>query len=464
MEKFSRKHVSELEKIVGKGDVTVEQSDLSLYSYDATTMEHLPDCVVFPATTEEVSGVMKLASEWGIPVVPRGAGSGMSGGSIPIDGGIVMSLTSMKKIIQMDRENLICRVESGAVTGVIASAASAEGLYYPPDPSSLNFCTIGGNIAHNSGGLHALKYGVTKNWVIGLTSVLPNGEVLKTGVRTMKGVVGYDLTKLICGSEGTLAIVTEATLKLIPQPKCRAVAAALFPSSVKAGAAVSSIMAARIFPAMLELMDGTAIKCVEQHLHLGFPADAGGMLLVELDGHPEAVKSEVADVVKILESHGAYGIRHATDAAECERLWEARRSVAPSLGKVSPRRLSEDITVPRTEIPHAIELVMEIGKKHGLKMAVFGHAGDGNLHVNILEDQRDEKIRPAIYKAVEEILMTSVNLGGTISGEHGVGLTKKKYIGMEIGPEGLRVLRDIKKVFDPKNILNPSKILPGEDV
>jgi glycolate oxidase len=368
----------------------------------------------------------------------------------------------MNRIIEIDRANLICRAEAGTVTGVIASAAVAQGLYYPPDPSSLNFCTIGGNVAHNAGGLHALKYGVTKNYLLGLTAVLPSGEILKTGVKTMKGVVGYDLTKLICGSEGTLAVVTEVTLKLIPHPPHRAVAVAPFPTARAAGEAVSAVIAAKILPAMLEFMDNTSLRCVEDYLKVGFPADAGALLLLEIDGRPESVRAELDAAVEILKKHGAAGTTFADDPAGCEKLWEARRAVAPSLGKASPRRVSEDITVPRARIPDALERIAEIGRRHALPTAVFGHAGDGNLHVNLLADQRDPAVRPRMRAAIEDILGMALDLGGTLSGEHGVGLAKKDCLGWEIGADGMRILREIKKTFDPNNILNPGKILPED--
>ena len=449
-----------LKRAVGAEQFTDDPADLALYSFDATQTEFLPDCVVFPTTVERIAAVMRVAYAEGIPVVPRGAGSGLSGGAVPASGGIVMSLAKMNRVIEVDPANLTCRAEAGCVTGVLADAAAARGLYYPPDPSSLRFCTIGGNVAHNAGGLHALKYGVTKNYLIGTTSVLTTGEVLKTGVRTMKGVVGYDLTKLLCGSEGTLAVVAEVTLKLIPQPKHRAVAVAAFPSTKAAGEAVSAVIAARILPAMLEFMDNTALRCVDDYLKVGFPLDAGGLLLTEIDGHPGGVRAELDDAVAIMKQCGATSVTFADDPEGCERLWEARRAVAPSLGKVSPRRVSEDITVPRAAIPAALERIAAIGAKHALPSAVFGHAGDGNLHVNFLVDGRDPQIAPRLTAAIEDVLGLALELGGTISGEHGVGLAKRKYIGMEIGPEGMRVLRAIKQSFDPKNILNPGKILP----
>jgi glycolate oxidase len=452
--------ISALKHAVGDANVTADPADLALYAYDATMLEHLPDVVVFPSSTDQVASVLKIAQAEGIPVVPRGAGSGLSGGAVPAGGGIVLSMTRMNRILGIDAANLVCRTEAGVVTGAIADAAAALGLYYPPDPSSLRFCTIGGNIAHNAGGLHALKYGVTKNYLLGLTAVLPSGEVLKTGVQTMKGVVGYDLTRLICGSEGTLAVATEATLKLIPQPAHRAVAVAAYPTPGAAGEAVSAVIAAKILPAMLEFMDNMALRCVEEYLKVGFPADAGGLLLMEIDGHPDAVKAELAAAVDILKKYGATSVRFAEESAECEKLWDARRAVAPSLGKVSPRRISEDITIPRNAIPAVIDAIGAIGRKHALPTAVFGHAGDGNLHVNFLVDSRDEALKTRIKASIEEVLGLALEKGGTLSGEHGVGLTKKAYIGLEIGPDALRILREIKRTFDPNNILNPGKILP----
>ena len=457
---LSKADIGELRRALGAAHVTDDRADLALYAYDATQVEALPGCVAFPASLEQIAAVLRVACAGGIPVVPRGAGSGLSGGAVPASGGIVLSLARMNRILDLDRTNLTCRAEAGCVTGAIADEAAAAGLYYPPDPSSLRFCTIGGNVSHNAGGLHALKYGVTKSYLIGTTAVLSTGEVLRTGVRTMKGVVGYDVTKLLCGSEGTLAVIADVTLKLIPAPKHRAVAVAAYPTTRAAGEAVSAIIAAKILPAMLEFMDNTALRCVEEYLKVGFPVDAGAILLMEIDGHPEGVRAELDDAVAIMRRCGATGVTFADDPAGCERLWEARRAVAPSLGKVSPRRVSEDITVPRSEIPAALDRIAEIGRRRALRTAVFGHAGDGNLHVNFLVDGRDPEIAPRLHQAIEEVLALALELGGTLSGEHGVGLAKRRYLGMEIGPEGIRVLRAIKRSFDPKNILNPGKILP----
>ena len=452
-----------LKKVLGGDAIITDRAGVDLYSFDSSMLEHPADCVVFPSSTEEVAAVLKIAEGEEVPVVPRGAGSGRTGGSVPIRGGIVLCLARMNRILEIDRGNLICRAEAGTVTGAIASAVAEQGLYYPPDPASLNFCTIGGNVAHNAGGLHALKYGVTKNWVIGMTAVLPGGEVLKTGVRTVKGVVGYDLTKLICGSEGTLAVVTEVTLRLIPKPANRAVLVAPFPTAVDAGEAVSEIIAARVLPAALEFMDGTVLKLVEDTMHLGFPREAGALLLVELDGHPEAVKAELATVEQVVNSRRAMGARTATTNADCERLWEARRTLSPLLGKLSPRRMSEDITVPRSRIPEALAGIEAIGRKYGIPVASFGHAGDGNLHVNLMADQADPSLQKVIEEAVEDTLRLALALGGTLSGEHGVALAKQKYIGMELGPLGMALQRNIKKLFDPKGILNPGKIFPPEN-
>ncbi|GAB4363116.1 MAG: FAD-linked oxidase C-terminal domain-containing protein [Deltaproteobacteria bacterium] len=433
------------------------------YAFDATGTERLPDAVAFPETAEEVRRAVLLANEFRFPVVPRGAGSGFTGGSVPVRGGLVLSLERMDRILSIDEENLVAVVEPGVVTGTLKEEAARRGLFYPPDPASFRFSTIGGNIAECAGGMCAVKYGVTRDYVLGLEAVLGTGELIRTGVATMKGVVGYDLTRMLVGSEGTLGIVTKATLRLIPLPEAAETVLAFFGSNAEGARAVAGMIGGRILPCALELMDRTAIDCVRETANLPVPDGAGCALLIEVDGPASAVEAEAVRVEEVCRRFGAIGIRRASDPAGRERLWALRRSISPALRKLGPVKINEDIVVPRSRLPGMMEFLSELGSRRRLRIVTFGHAGDGNVHVNLMLSGTDEAERRRAEEAVAEIFRRTVELGGTISGEHGIGIAKSPYLAMEVGPLGVSVMKRLKACFDPNGILNPGKIFPGEE-
>jgi len=450
--------VKKLESIVGKRHVLTSPEDLICYSYDSTFAESRPDVVVSPATTEEVSQVMQLAFEEEIVVVPRGMGSGLAAASVPFSGGIALSLTRMNRILEIDEENMTATAEAGVITADFQAAVEELGLFYPPDPSSIKQSTLGGNVACNAGGPRCLKYGVTGDHVLGLKVVLADGRVLQTGGKAIKNVTGYDLTQLFVGSEGTLGVITEVLVKLLTKPQHVRTALAIFPRLDDASRTVNNILAAGIVPATLEMMDETAIGCIEEAMHLGLPLDKEAILILEADGSDEAaVVREIETIARICWQGGASEVKVAQDEAERAELWRARRSLSPSLARRAPNKLGEDISVPRSQIPEAVRRIKEIGRKYNLPIVVFGHAGDGNLHPNILFDRRDEEEWGRVEQAVSEIFAMAVELGGTLSGEHGVGTLKLPYLEMALGPVAVDVMRNIKQAFDPKGILNPGK-------
>ncbi len=432
--------------------------DRLCYSFDATGREYLPDAVVFPLCTEEVRRTVLLANEFGFPVVPRGAGSGFSGGCLPVRGGVVLSTERMDRIITIDSGNLLAVVEPGVVTETLKEAARRLSLFYPPDPASMKFGTIGGNIAECAGGMSAVKYGVTRDYVLGLEAVLGTGELIRTGVSTAKGVVGYDLTRLLVGSEGTLGIITRATLKLLPLPGSTGTLLALFRDNGAAARAVAGIVAARITPSAMELMDRSAIDCVRRVVEIEMPENTGCALLVEVDGALAAVMAEADGVEAALRTHGAIEVRRATDEAGREQLWKLRRSISPALRKIGAVKLNEDIVVPRSALPVMMAFLSDLADRERLTIVNFGHAGDGNIHVNVMISGTDADERRRADAAVEAIFRKTIDLGGTISGEHGVGISKAPFFEMEVGPLGVSVMKRLKAAFDPKGILNPGKI------
>ena len=457
---LSQSLIKELGRIVGKENIATAKEDLVCYSYDATNQKYLPDAVVFPKSSSEISNILRLANKEGFPVVPRGAGSGFSGGSLPVEGGVVVSLERMNKILKIDADNLIAIVEPGVVTGELQWAVEDLGLFYPPDPSSLKFCTIGGNVAECAGGPRAVKYGVTKDYVLGLEVVLPTGDIINTGAQTLKDVVGYDLTKLMVGSEGTLGIVTKIILKLLPLPEAAKTMLAVFSDMRDAATTVSNIISSRIIPSTLEFMDKNSISCVDDYSSMGLPTDVEALLLIEVDGAKELVENQAETIKKICLDNGAREVRIAGDKREVKQLWQVRRAISPALAKLKPNKINEDIVVPRSKIPDAIIGVKEIAKKYNLTNANFGHAGDGNIHVNIMIDKSDKDEFEKAEKAVKEIFELVLDFGGTISGEHGIGISKMPYIGMELSQPAIEVMKKIKQVLDPKGILNPGKIFP----
>lgn len=436
---------------------STEPEDLICYGFDASGLEGYPSAVIWPRNTQEVVRVMGYAYQNEIPVVPRGAGTGMTGGSIPSKGSIVLSLEKMNRLIDLDANNLNVLVEPGIINGRLQRDIEYLGFFYPPDPASMNFCTIGGNVAENAGGPRALKYGVTRDYVMEIEAVLPNGRVITTGVRTTKGVVGYDLTRLLVGSEGTLAVITKIRLRVLPLPEEVITMLAIFNDLEASGSAVSKIIASRIIPRTLEFMDREAIMAVENFKPIGLPLDTEALLLIELDGHPSAITKEaekIADICRALDAD----LSIAEDEAARNKLWEYRRAVSPALYHLNPTKINEDIVVPRNRIPDMLKGLRKMSEESRIKIVNFGHAGDGNIHVNLMVDREDKEEYQKALKLVENIFSMTLNLGGTISGEHGIGLTKARHIGMEIKESELDLMRGIKTIFDPKKILNPGKV------
>jgi glycolate dehydrogenase FAD-linked subunit len=453
--------VKKLRQIVGTEHVTTEKEDLVCYSYDATGRMYVPDAVVFPENTNDIAAILQLANKEKFFVIPRGAGSGMTGGSLPVQGGTVLVLKRLNRILEIDRDNFVARVQPGVVTGHFHKAVEKESLFYPPDPASSDFSTLGGNLAECAGGPRAVKYGVTRDYVLGLEAVIPTGDIIKTGVKTVKGVVGYDLTRLLVGSEGTLGIITEMILRLLPLPEAVSTMAAVFDQMEVAAQTVSEIIKRGIIPRTIEYMDNASIQCTESYLKIGLPVDAGAMLIIEVDGKEGETEKEM-DILKALcKNQGASDIKMADTPSERLDLWKARKAISPALYKYAPDKINEDIVVPRSRIPDMVGKISELKRKTGLTMASFGHAGDGNIHFNIMLDKRNKEDLQKAEDAVLSVFDYTLELGGTISGEHGIGITKSPYIKKEIGETELSLMKNIKQVFDPNGILNPGKLFPS---
>ncbi|MGJ3197519.1 FAD-binding oxidoreductase [Peribacillus frigoritolerans] len=457
-------HIQEIHSIIKTGKVYADESDRFSYSFDASFGTYLPDLVIQTKSTEELVSLVKFANREKIPLYPRGQSTSLSGGPLPVKGGIVLDLSVMNDVLEIHEEDLVAVVSPGVLTSNIHKAAEQKGFMYPPDPSSSHVSTIGGNLAENSGGPRGLKYGVTKDYVIGLEVITPEGELIKTGGSTVKNVTGYDLTKLIVGSEGTLGIITKAVLRLIPKPKAAATIMVIFDSLVDAGSAISKILSAGIFPSKMELMDQASIVAVEQFEPLGLPVDAAALILIEMDGHPLALQEEVAQASELCRAVGAREVRIPKDKVEEAELWRARKLVSPAIVRIKPTKISEDATVPRSKIPQMCERLQKIRDKYGIHLVVFGHAGDGNLHPNIICDKTDKEEMSRVELAVADIFMAAIELGGTLSGEHGIGMMKAPFMEMELGAAGLDIMKRIKEVWDPNNIMNPGKIFaePGQ--
>ncbi len=451
--------LKKLTAIVGTANVFASVEDRLAYAYDATPMrENTPMAAVRPTTVEQVEALMRLANSESFVVVPRGSGTGLSGGSIPVERSIVMLFPSWKRILEIDQENLTAWVEPGVITAELHAAVEAQGLFYPPDPGSMRVCTIGGNVAENSGGLRGLKYGVTKDYVMGLEVVLPTGELLHVGNKCMKDVAGFSFKELFIGSEGALGIFTKILLQLIPKPATAKTLLALYDDMQQAAGTVTAIIAAKIIPCTLEFLDSITIRCVEDFAHVGLPTNTDALLLIEVDGHPAAVADEFEKVQALCRKNGAREIKIAKDAGEADKLKTARRSAFSALARMRPTTILEDVTVPRSEIAAMLQRIQDIGRKHHVTFGNFGHFGDGNLHPTCLTDERDHEEIHRVEKAFEEIFLAAVALGGTITGEHGIGLSKKKFLEKVAGPAGVEVMRKIKGVLDPNNVLNAGKI------
>jgi glycolate oxidase len=443
------------------GEENFEDSEVGrlVYSYDATpNFQSIPDAVVSPRNTEEVSKILQLCNEYKIPIVPRGSGTNLCAGTCPVEGGIVLLFKHMNKIIEIDEENLIVTCQPGVITLDLINEVEQKGLFYPPDPSSMKISTIGGNINENSGGLRGLKYGVTRDYVLGLEVVLPNGEIVRTGGKLAKDVAGYDLTRLFVGSEGTLGVITEATLKLIPLPESKKTMLVLYQDLEAAARSVSKIIENKIIPATLEFLDQPTLKVVEEYSQIGLPTDVQAVLLIEQDGTPENVNKDIKIMEEICRSEYAVSVQIAQSEEEAEALRTARRTALSALARLAPTTILEDATVPRSEIAKMVKAINEIAKKYNVNICTFGHAGDGNLHPTCPTDIRNKDEMERVEKAFAEIFNKAIELGGTITGEHGVGAMKAPYLEWKLGKSGIDVMKSIKAALDPNNIMNPGKI------
>ncbi len=458
---LKRDPIERLRKALGKDKVKTSLVERKLYSYDATPIpveRSVPRAVIFPETKEDVRRIVEICYEENVPMFPRGAGSGLTGGAVPTEEkGVVISFERMTRF-EVDVDNATAVVEPGVITYEFQNYVEKLGLFYPPDPSSYKYSTIGGNIAENAGGPRCLKYGVTREYVLGITAVIKEGNVLKTGNPILKDVAGYDLTKFFVGSEGTLGLLTEAILKLIPKPQARATALAIFDDLRKVGEAVTKIMTSGVFPSALEFMDREAIRAVEDYKPVGLPREAEALLLIEVDGTETSVREQIGQVRELLECMNVK-VDVSENEAEAERIWTARKNLGPALGNLRSGKINEDIVFPRTYLSEALPELREIAKKYDLLMAVFGHIGDGNLHVNLLYDKRNREEEERAERAVDEVFELALRYQGSITGEHGVGLTKKKFLKWQFGEEGYELLKGIKLLFDPKNLFNPGKVV-----
>ena len=451
--------LDKLRSVVGSENLLTEKEDLIPYTFDGTAvMKETPGCVVFAAITGQISDVLKLANDTETPVVTRGSGTGLSGGSVPAADCIVLCTVKMGQILEVDTANLTITVEPGVTTVQIAEAAEKAGLFYPPDPGSMKISTIGGNVAENSGGLRGLKYGVTRNYVMGMEVVLPDGEVMWLGNKCVKDVAGFSLKDVMIGSEGALGVITKVLLKLIPKPAAKKTMVSTFNAMDAAAQTVSDIIAAQIIPCTLEFLDHTTIHCVEDFAKVGLPLDCEALLLMETDGHAAAVEEEAAKMEELAKANGAMEVRVARDEAEAAQLAMARRSAFSALARLAPTTILEDATVPRSELAHMIRFVDEVAKKHELKIGTFGHMGDGNLHPTFLTDERNADEIHRVHEAFKEIFDEAIRLGGTITGEHGIGLAKKEFLPKFAGEAQMRVMRELRTALAPKGILNPGKM------
>ncbi len=451
--------IARLRVIAGAENVLTEREDLVPYGFDGTAaLKHGAACVVLPRTVEVVAEIVRFTRSAGIPVVTRGSGTGLSGGSVPVDGGIVLCLVHLNRILEIDPANLTLLAESGTITKAIDDASHPHGLFYPPDPGSMKISTIGGNVANNSGGLRGLKYGVTRDYVMGLEVVLPDGEIAWLGSKCVKDVAGYSMKDLFVGSEGTLGIITKVLLKLVPRPKARRTLLSSFDSMESAARSVSKIIERHIIPCTLEFLDSKTCQSVEDYAKVGLPTEAAAVVLMETDGHPAVVEEEAAAMAEIAKENGAISVEQAADEAHATRLATARRSAFSALARIRPTTILEDVTVPRSRLAEIVAFVEEVAARHRLQIATFGHFGDGNVHPTILTDETDHEEMERVEAALSEIFDKTVELGGTITGEHGVGLAKKPYLPRQFDEASYALMRKVKRALDPGGLLNPGKI------
>lgn len=454
--------MDQIKQIVGEEHFFDKFEDRLCYTYDASAItvgkEGMPDLVVYPANAEEVSQILKLANEYKIPIIPRGAGTCVSGGALPHAGAIILVLTRMNRILNIDRRNMVAEMEAGVITAEFQAEVEKIGLFYPPDPASRAFSTMGGNVAENAGGPRGAKYGVTRDYVLGLEVVLPTGEIIKTGAKTMKCVTGYDLTRLIIGSEGTLGIVTKIFVRLLPLPEAKKTMLVAFDDLYKASETVAQTFMSGVIPTTVELLDNIYIRNIEDYAHIGLPVDAEAVLIIEVDGDKEVLDKQINLISKICLEQGATQVKVAKDDLEAEELWVARRSAFAAMAKLRPNQIGEDCTVPRDKIPDMMKKIQNIAAKYNVIIGVLGHAGDGNLHAIFATDERDKEEMERIEKAIEETFVATLALGGTLTGEHGIGRVKRKFLPLELGEGGMMVMKAIKRALDPNDILNPNQM------
>lgn len=451
--------IKKLSEIIGNENVLESIETRTAYSYDSSPIApRVPDLVLRPHTAEEVSKIITLANEEKLSIIPRGSGTGLSGGTVPMENSIVLLTNHWNRIIEIDEENLTVWVEPGVITAVLQQEVEKFGFIYPPDPGSSSISTLGGNVAENAGGLRGLKYGVTKNYVLGLEVVLPTGEILKTGGKSVKDVAGYNLKDILVGSEGTLGIFTKILLKIVPKPETSRTFLAFYNSMDDAAKTVSAIIGAKITPSMLEFLDNTTIRCVEDYTHIGLPVDTAAILLIEVDGKKVVVDEDARLIHEICKKHNAFTLKTAESEQESLRLKAARRSAFASLARATPNTMSEDVAVPRSRVAELVARIHEVGKKNNIRIGTFGHAGDGNLHPNYMTDKRDKAAFARAERSILEVEEVAIELGGTITGEHGVGLYKKRLLEKMVGSPSLTMMKTLKQMMDPNNVLNPGKI------
>lgn len=459
-ESLSPHVVAACRDIFGSDRFQTDPADCLAYGYDNSRRVAMPQAVAFAKTHEEIAALIKVCAEHGVPITARGRGTNTTGASVPVSGGVVLTLERMNRILRISPGDRMIECEAGALNSDIQAAAARHGLFWAPDPTSAGFSSVGGNLACSSGGPRAVKYGTARDNVLGIRAITGNGTTIRTGCYTTKGVVGYDLTRLLIGSEGTLAIITEATLKLLPKPEMTRTLRAAYRDVKAAAEAVARLMGQAQIPSSLEFMDGDAVRLAQQHQDTGIPQETGALLLIEADGAPDSIESALRALSDAAQGDGLIELRVAATAAEAEALWSSRKALSPALRKLAPKKVNEDVAVPVTRLPELIDGLGELSRRHQIRIVNFGHAGNGNIHVNLLADPSDATQMKAIEACLHEVFRLVLSLQGTISGEHGVGIDKRDYVGWEVNAETLALMRQLKKVFDPQDILNPGKTLP----
>jgi glycolate oxidase len=453
-------HLDHFKNTVGPENVHYEKAHLLAYSYDATRESYQPDAVIFPRNEKDVSNILKYCNKEKIVIVPRGSGSGFTGGALPSNGGIVLAFEKyMNNILEVDMDNMVAIVQPGVINMDLQKHVEKLGLFYPPDPASQDYSTLGGNVSENAGGMRAAKYGITKDYVMALRAVLPNGDIIKAGKRTIKDVAGYNIAGILIASEGTLAVITEITLKLIPKPKMQKTAMGVFANVDSAMKAVYKTMASGITPVAMEFLDNLTIRAVEQKYNKGLPIQAGAILITDVDGNAQSeLDFQLDQIQKLFKENGAMEFRIAKDEDEAKDIWFARRNASQSLSIYGSKKINEDVTVPRSALPELLKRFDAIAKKYNINIPCFGHTGDGNVHTNVMVDGKDEKQLKIGHEAIVEVFKETIALGGTLSGEHGIGLSKAPYMSLAFSDEEMALFQSIKMAFDPNNILNPKKM------